>query len=347
MKGRSAGRRFRRPGVRFALGLVSLAFLLAGMTTPAGVTPLAEAATSWAQTSTGPSAGILAGPAAIPTLVPVCPCITGFDVTPAGDGVSVTIKTAVPAYIWLAISTDQPKHPNPKSESDFMDMYNSVSFVEVVAAKSTSHTFQVTSLKPATAYSVEAMAVNETGSNVKLSSFTSLHRNIAWRIHRIHIIDDSDDLSAGDLAFAFRLQTPTRTITSDTLFFEKDSGDDIEVDDTEPPFVIVTSKDDTSVSATVTAFGVDDDSWDIGCWPLGGIPRFWCGLDREGGGVSADGLFNCGSDGRDGACASASPGNLFDGPSGGGSVQNLNLQSSGHKLSYQVISTITVFFTAS
>jgi hypothetical protein len=57
------------------------------------------------------------------------------------------------------------------------------------------------------------------------------------------------------------------------------------------------------------------------------------------------GILKCGSDGHDGACALTSVNNLLDGPSGGGQVLQVNKTSAGHGLSFEVFTTIMVFFT--
>jgi hypothetical protein len=179
------------------------------------------------------------------------------------------------------------------------------------------------------------MAATETGSiDIKFNSFTSLHRHYQWLIRQIHIFDDSDDWGGGELYFYFRLETPGHSTESQLLYFDASDGDDIEVNANLPPFVVLSLDDDLADSATVTVHAVDNDDSDLSCLPLpGGLP---CTRPPN----PSRQIDNCGLDGSDGACAELKVQNPAP-----GSPVNLQMQSSGHVLSYLVFSTLQVSFS--
>jgi hypothetical protein len=220
-------------------------------------------------------------------------------------------------------------------------MYNTLAWSAMGTSLETSHVFQVEQLKPNTFHSVAALATTKSGGvDVNLTGFKTLHRVIQWRIHKIHILDDSDSAGEGELYFQFHLTSPNGTTASDLLYFNSSTGDDIEVNETEPPFVVIQLKDDTSTSAAVSVNAIDDDTGGLWCLPIAGLPQP-CALDKEG---PAFGIDNCGNDGKDAACASAQVNNLFDDPQF--SFQGpLDLHSSGHSLEYTVSTSIQVVFT--
>lgn len=188
-------------------------------------------------------------------------------VEPHGWYAQVEVTTSDEAYHWLAICFQG--QPNTTDPGEFIaNVCTTVKYAGVDSQKGHSSTFHADGLHPGTPYIFAALAVKSSGDEMTWGPFSTLKRNLEWRIDEIYVGDDSDDLSGGDLHFLF-------TMKSDNA--SKDDDLDLPEDGTDSessvfPDMVIRIEDDDSPVLTLSVVGADDDT---------GCDFIVCTLDSE------------------------------------------------------------------
>jgi hypothetical protein len=182
--------------------------------------------------------------------------------------------------------------------------------------------FRATSLDPDTGYSFAAWAKDPETDEEQLTtgSFSTLRRTLHWTIDRIKVTDDSDDLSAGDLYFQYRMGG----VSSGVAYYE------IDTDDSVYPNALVAINDYSSASVNLAVLGIDEDNFDDDPSPgmIGGL--FWVGCSSS-------------SNPWDIACGSNSVNVARDGTDEEFTT-GVTLHASGHSLAFRIETTLRVFY---
>ena len=146
------------------------------------------------------------------------PCtVKGVTVAPAGSGATFSVLTSVDTKVGALVT---PANTQPGGSFGGDGNYT------------TWHTFGILAmLEPGTQYNYKVSATTPTGGTCSTTgSFTSLHRRLRVTFDQVTVLDDSDDLSAGDffinlkvgsswfLPFQSQLPGPYIAISSNSIF---------------------------------------------------------------------------------------------------------------------------------
>lgn len=170
-------------------------------------------------------------------------CFTTADVTPHGTFAGFNVVTAGQTKLRIEIGTQAPSP--------------TFTFPNVVAWKedgfSANHLMNLSTLYANTQYYYVIRAEDTLGFVYhRTGTFTTLKRKIDVSLTSIHVLDDSDDLSGGDLKFWFTIGgNPTLTLSYPDGAV--DTGDDL-------LFVANGTIMDAQTGFTVKVVGYDDDS---------------------------------------------------------------------------------------
>jgi hypothetical protein len=179
----------------------------------------------------------------------------------------------------------------------------------------------IPTLTPATDYEFSLRAADESG-NIQnwVGSFTTLRRQVQVSFDTLHVIDDSDDLSAGDLYFSFNVNG----VWDDTTYGEVsvDSGDK-----TYPAHVETLLDTD---QLTLIVHGRDDD-----CDPTDGLCDAGTAPQTSGGGSNSE---------MDWSTTSATTGIITATGPGEAFTDTLYFQTTANALKFGVSVTYTVSY---
>jgi hypothetical protein len=189
----------------------------------------------------------------------VVQCIEKVQVKPRGTYVDFSFATAISTLPVVEVST---KTPNPGPSFKPADVV-SANFAQV----GTQHQAQLTKLSPGVTYHYIITAGDGNGKEVKQTgTFKTLDRHITVKFQTIYLIDDSDALSDGEIAFNFGVlngccdQPIVYPATGTTDF---GSGDSRAVNLTKS---IIDNNDTLDISAA--GWDDDDDSTSVDGFPV-------------------------------------------------------------------------------
>jgi hypothetical protein len=138
--------------------------------------------------------------------------IGNANVEPHGTFADLSFTTADAAVPMILVSTQAPnafKRRTPKGEKA-PPAFNKGDVVStafpLLAGKQTSHKVRLTNLQPGTSYHFVIEAMSADGATLRHSgTFTTLRRFVTVKFTQLHVHNDSDYWSDGDLAFGFSL----------------------------------------------------------------------------------------------------------------------------------------------
>jgi hypothetical protein len=245
-------------------------------------------------------------------------CITDVKVTPHGQFANIAFQTSFAKIATVQVSTVAPKKLADGSLSYENLPVDSFSITPTGA----QHAVEASDLQPGTAYHYLISAVRgTTGKDAQYQgTFTTLQRYIKTTISEIDVIDDSDDLSAGDLVFNLVVNGAGPAIFPSAETTQWDSGEAKIVD-----MQVKTTSDD---QATVTLKGWDWDADQQG-WLIGSPITIG---SYETAGIGGDGAdvtttFNVAGNGHDQAF-----------------TQNFSLVTTSESLKWRAFGSIQVFY---
>jgi hypothetical protein len=131
--------------------------------------------------------------------------IKEVDVTPRGHSVRIRFKTVRTSLPIVQLSKTAPKKVVPINDDDIPAFADGVEITSHFAGTGTSHETTFTDLDPNTEHFFVIAATDKaTGLWFKVGGkFRTLKRRVAVTFSKVKIVDDSDDLSPGDLVFGF------------------------------------------------------------------------------------------------------------------------------------------------
>lgn len=124
--------------------------------------------------------------------------INGLNVTPHGTFADFTFTTRQPTVPIILASTKAPGPDRAFAKGDV-----STSSWPIAGGKQTSHRVQLLNLEPNTTYHFIVSAFHQGKEVKKMGVFTTLRRFVQITFDRVHVNQDSDKMSAGDLSFEF------------------------------------------------------------------------------------------------------------------------------------------------
>lgn len=275
-------------------------------------------------------------PGDIPGLAPTTDTIETKDfgiplfilVDAHGTYADFAITADSPSIFAIAVST------GPFKSNDFANIFDEDTIVfaglSLLAGAKTEGAFQALPLEPDTGYSFAVYAKNPSTQEEQMTTgtFSTLKRNLKWTIEKITVWDDSDDLSAGDLYFVFRMTSfkgqeinQTGSAGSGVHYFV------IDTDDSVYPYIDVIVQDNSGDGVKVGALGVDDDGDD----PSNSMFLFWAGCSNP-------------DNPWDVACGFTAEGGLVEIGPGEAISRDVPINGSGHSLDFTVYGTLYVLY---
>lgn len=195
---------------------------------------------------------------------PVPPCAEGcvklVKITPHGMSADVEVTTKVPTTLRFEADTVAPVN------NQFPPAAHPLDSTAVSPNLQTSHTVTLTNLKAGTKYHLLVFAKGADGTSPGqpwADKFETLHRKLEVTIDKVTAWDDSDDLSDGDLGFAFQVNG------IDHLWPANDPGDDwFGTGDTKTVGETY-AVDDAPEAVTIQVRGYDEEDEDAFAAPCG------------------------------------------------------------------------------
>ena len=130
--------------------------------------------------------------------------IHDVKVEPRGNSVRITFTTVRSSLPIVQVSKTAPKKIIAINNDDVASFAPDVEVISQLAGAGTGHETIIPNLAPCTDHFFVISASDKSGLWFKVSGkFHTLCRRVAVTFAKIKVIDDSDDLSAGDLAFGF------------------------------------------------------------------------------------------------------------------------------------------------
>jgi hypothetical protein len=244
-------------------------------------------------------------------------CIENVQVSPHGQYANISFHTSVSEFATIQVSTVPPK-----KLADGTFSYTNLPVDSFALTPSSSqHSAEMDELTPGTLYHFVINAVKgSVGKDAQYQgTFTTFKRYVKATISEIDVIDDSDDLSAGDLVFNLDVDGAGPAIfPAETTQWS--SGDAKTVN------MQVTTAADDQVTVTVKGWDWDDDQqgWLIGS-PIVIDSYNTSGIDGDEANVSK--AFNVAGNGHDQSF-----------------TQNFKLETTNHSLKYLAFGSIHVFY---
>lgn len=131
-------------------------------------------------------------------------CVSGpVTVRPSNDGARISFSTTVPVKATVSADTSPNYGFQPSRASD--------------SVHGTQHSLLVGPLLPGRSYNFSLLLVDQSGRSFTRTpqayptqAFRSMHRRVAVYFYRMHVSDDSDAWSAGELYVSFRVHNTIR-----------------------------------------------------------------------------------------------------------------------------------------
>jgi hypothetical protein len=130
--------------------------------------------------------------------------IHDVKVEPRGNSVRITFTTVKSSLPIVQVSKTAPKKILAINNDDVASFPPNAEVISQLAGGGTGHETIIPNLVPCTDHFFVISASDKSGLWFKVSGkFHTLCRRVAVTFAKVKVIDDSDDLSAGDLAFGF------------------------------------------------------------------------------------------------------------------------------------------------
>jgi hypothetical protein len=144
--------------------------------------------------------------------------IKNLRVIPRGTWVELKFGTPFPGKAAVWISTNPPQGNSEQG-------LQVVRYAPAVGSPGFSHTKKLYGIEPGTKYYFLIRASSQGGLAANTSGdFETKRREVTVRVSKIKVIDDSDDLTAGDLSFGFYLNPTYNASLGDAWDFHPATG---------------------------------------------------------------------------------------------------------------------------
>jgi hypothetical protein len=180
--------------------------------------------------------------------------ITKADVYGTYAVIYFTASTAVTAYGEASTKT-------PISGNTFLPADVDSTAQQKINAPLTKNAVWLTGLRPNTTYFYIITGKDKDGQVIRsdVKSFKTMQRRVTVTFNEVHVVDDSDDLSAGDLGIGFYVNSAQTTANPTFIFVgDVDTGGKVPLS---PPYSAVLMN--PSNPMPITVLGIDNDESDV------------------------------------------------------------------------------------